>query len=116
MLAKKFRLAGYKIPQVVKSTKSVFSKFFKVKFLRLDSPNPQFCFLVSKKNFKKAVDRNLIKRRLTEVVNDKINQFPQNYAFIFFINKEITNCQFTEIEKQVNELIIAVNQVLSKNR
>lgn len=65
----------------------------------------QSSFSVSKRNFKKAVDRNLIKRRMRESFRlnkadfyDQINSSNQQLAVMFvFIGKEILS--YSDIEK-----------------
>jgi ribonuclease P protein component len=69
-----FSLKKHEILRSKKSIKELFnsgSSFilypFKVQYLPdFNSPNNQVLFSVSKRNFKKAVDRNLLRRRIRE--------------------------------------------------
>lgn len=70
----------------------------------LDSNESKFVFAVSKKKFKRAVDRNRIKRLMREVVRkEKING--KNIAFIF-IGKELPT--YNEVEKSIKSIINAI--------
>lgn len=58
------------IEQLFKQGKSTFIYPFKILYIPLDQPAkvcPQILISVSRRNFKHAVDRNLIKRRIREV-------------------------------------------------
>tara|TARA_B110000444_G_scaffold78899_1_gene74604 strand:- start:52664 stop:53014 length:351 start_codon:yes stop_codon:yes gene_type:complete len=68
-------------------------------------------YTVSKKNFNRAVDRNLIKRRIKAGVNIEKNSFfdnclPGNYLFIY-LGKEISSSSilFTNIQLVIKKLI-----------
>jgi ribonuclease P protein component len=69
-------------------------------------PLPQVLFSVSKRSFKRAVDRNLIRRRMKEVyrLNKSFlaNHFPPYIAFIY-VAKEILPYQ--SIEKSIKSVL-----------
>lgn len=70
----------------------------------LDSNESKFVFTVSKKKFKRAVDRNRIKRLMREVVRkEKING--KNIAFIF-VGKELPT--YNEVEKSIKLILSRV--------
>jgi len=56
-----------------------------LKYLKLDQKEFFFGVSVPKKNFKSAVDRNLIKRRLKEVVRKSVKSNPLNSGVSFFL-------------------------------
>jgi ribonuclease P protein component len=67
----------------------------------LESNESKFIFTVSKKKFKRAVDRNRIKRLMREVVaKSEINN--KNIAFIF-TGVELPT--YTEVELSINKII-----------
>ncbi len=81
---------------------------FKASWLLVDEATQfpaQILFSVSKKRFKHATDRNLIKRRMREAYRlnkqkylyDTLNSTNKNIVFsLGFIGKEITEYDFTE--------------------
>ncbi len=71
-----------------------------------DAPMPQVLFSVSKRNFKRAVDRNRIKRQMREVYRlSKAIYFPKGtvnpylLAFIYNAKKKIP---YKVVEKKLN--------------
>lgn len=74
------RLCSIKdIEELFSKGSSTFLYPFKILYLHCDNkpPYPQVLFSVPKKNFRKAVDRNRIKRQLKEI-------YRQNKGLIFF--------------------------------
>jgi ribonuclease P protein component len=64
-----------------------------------EPPVAQLLFSCSKRNFKKAVDRNLVKRRMREAYRKHKQGLPQNSYFLIayiYIAREIFPYQFLE--------------------
>ncbi|XLS29223.1 ribonuclease P protein component [Flavobacteriaceae bacterium M23B6Z8] len=73
-----------------------------------NAPLAQAGFSVSKRNFKKAVDRNRIKRLMREAYRYQkpilFNNLSTSYAFMFlYLGKESTD--FKSIEKSMEQLL-----------
>ena len=89
---------------------------FMVKYMRLpddEQETHQVLITVSKRNFKKAVDRNKIKRQLREAYRlnkQQINDLPNKYAiaYIYTLKKMIP---FKDLEK---ELINSLSRLSSE--
>lgn len=72
-----------------------------IKYLATDSK--EFLFAVSSNKFKRAVDRNLLKRRMREAVRSRLNDFkPGLYAIIFSFDKIET---YEEIVKSIEQYV-----------
>ena len=91
---------------------------FKVLYLFEETPifPPQVLFSISKRNFKKAVDRNLLRRRSREAyrlhkhlftARPEATQAPSAIAFMF-IGKEIV--EYVTIEKSMKKLLLRLCQ------
>lgn len=111
-LPKEERLRNKKIiDELFKKGSSYFLYPFKLVYLPLEdsliqTDYPQVLFTISRKNFKKAVDRNLIKRRIKEayrlnkpfILEENKSQNP-HYMAIIYVAKEIL--PFNEIEQKL---------------
>ena len=95
------------ISQLVSHGKTLFKYPFKVWYIpRPDGWEPRYVVSVPKKNFKRAVHRNLLKRRTREAIrlNQKeiLGSFTADYFFVY-IAKEF--CDYSVIEAAVKELL-----------
>ncbi len=118
-----FSLKKHEILRSKKSIKELFengSSFFlypfKVQFLpNPDSQNNQVLFSVSKRNFKKAVDRNLLRRRLREayrlnkniLTTNQKEQFSFSIALIYISKFKLP---YKEIEDKLKQVFIRLNK------
>jgi len=77
------------------------------------SPIHQILISVSKKNFKRAVDRNTIKRRMREAYRLQKQMLPESpglKAGFIYSHKEILD--FEEIKKRMNQCLIKIPKIL----
>lgn len=65
----------------------------------------KFGFIVSKKISKKAVDRNRIRRILSEIVRINLDKFKKGTRVIFLTKQAILGKKMSEIEKEVFKFI-----------
>lgn len=65
----------------------------------------KFGFIVSKKISKKAVDRNRIRRVLSEIIRKNLDRFENGIRVIILTKQEILNKKMNEIEKEVEKFI-----------
>jgi len=63
-------------------------------------------WIISKKISKKAVERNKIKRRLSQVLGPRIGKLKPGARIIFLMKKEILGKSLAEIEKEVDKLVV----------
>jgi len=104
------------IEELFKSGSSFFLYPYKVFFL----PNPstennQLLFSVSKKNFRRAVDRNLLRRRIREAYrlnksildSDEKDSLSLSIALIYISKLKLP---FTDIENKLKQVLIRLNK------
>jgi ribonuclease P protein component len=68
------------------------------------TPNHRVNIVVSKSIFPKAVDRNLLKRRVANIVSNHLKEIPQNKnnkTLFFYFKKNIKNKKHNEIKKEI---------------
>lgn len=104
------------IDRLFKNGESRFKYPFRVLFLFSDSYTedfPQVLISVSKRNFKRAVDRNRIKRLIREAYrlqkNDLVALFPQKPSSIAILYTAKEEIQLEELKKKLY-LIIKLTQ------
>lgn len=73
----------------------------KVSNLLVDDPQSKFTCVISKKVIKKAVQRNLFKRRFFSIVQKKYKELSGNRAVIFFLKKGGEQLSFDDLEKEI---------------
>lgn len=86
-----------------------YNAVFKVFFLKKEEGTSCFAVSVPKKSFKRAVKRNLLKRRTREAIRLNRALLPEGFAadFLFFY-RSLEVCDYTTIEKAVVEAFGAV--------
>ena len=118
-----FSLKKHEILRSKKDIKELFengSSFFLYPFKVHYLPNPsgqnnQVLFTVSNRNFKKAVDRNLLRRRLREayrlnkniLTTDQKEQFSLSIALIYISRFKLP---YKEIEDKLKQVFIRLNK------
>lgn len=76
----------------------------------------KFGFVVGKRLFKRAVDRNLIKRRIREALRlnkDLLQEHEGVAVLIIYRSKKIKT--FVEIDKAMKKLLVSLNSQLESN-
>ena len=107
MLPKKNRLIKEKdFNRIHKFGNFTGEKFLAIKIQKNNSDISRFGFLVGIKISKKAVERNLVKRRLRESVKSKLNIIKSGYDIVFFTKPEIAEKNFKEIDETVSSVLI----------
>lgn len=103
MLASKFRLTGSNSYRRVESEGTVFqSSNFGLAYIKRGDIDPsRFGFVVSTKIAKDAVDRNRIKRVMSEAVRISSIDLEPGYDVVFLAKTTITRVSTSEIMKEV---------------
>ncbi len=102
MLSKNKRVKRSIFPETLQRGKSAYSPFLSLKCLkRSDARESKFSFVVSKAVAKKAVERNLLRRRGYSIIKDNQSKIKGSFTCIFFFKKEAINLSFKELEKDI---------------
>lgn len=102
MLKKDFRITENKDFQIVlKNGRFVHTGNFLLKYIKNTLTNSRFGFIVSTKTFKRAVDRNLVKRRLRETIRLNLGSIKDGYDIVFIIKKPALGVKYGDLEKDV---------------
>jgi ribonuclease P protein component len=75
-----------------------------IKSLRNEKDISRFSFVISTKVDKRAVKRNLVKRRLREIVRLRLKKIRAGYDIVFIAQKGIVDQSYNDLEKQVEFL------------
>lgn len=106
MLKKINRISSRKEFLEIKNKGAInYSPIFGWLSLRNDDDQKKFGFVISKKISKRAVDRNKIKRRLTEVIKKYLDDFSNGTRIVFLAKKEILNKNIKEIEEEIKKCL-----------
>ncbi|MBN1326000.1 ribonuclease P protein component [Candidatus Falkowbacteria bacterium] len=107
MLKKINRLTKKKdIGALMKHGKPVYFLFLIIKYKQNSLPYPRFAIVVSTKVSKKATKRNLIKRRISEIVRLNLAKIAKGYDIVVIVSPKIINnlgktATYEEIEKNL---------------
>jgi ribonuclease P protein component len=85
----------------------LYSPFFGWLIYKENDDLKKFGFIVSKKISKKAVDRNRIRRILSEIVRKNLDKFENGTRLVFLTKQEILGKKMTEVEKEINKFLIS---------
>jgi ribonuclease P protein component len=109
MLAKKFKLTGSKDFKRVEEEGTVFqSKNFGIAILdRKDETPSRFAFIVSTKIAKDAVDRNRLKRIMSEAVRLSSIDIVNGFDAVFLAKPSILKFPTSEVMKEVRDALLA---------
>lgn len=104
MLASRFRLPGYLVPEVKKRGK--FYPFASFALLLLKKPEEKFsrfAVILSLKFSKKAVVRNKVKRKILDSIRLLLPKIKPGFLVVFLPKKILIEKSFGEIQKEVEK-------------
>ncbi len=117
MLSKKNRADKKLVERVFKEGKFVNSPNLTFKFIKNTDVIPKISFVVPKTVSKKAVDRNLLRRRGYAILKKYFTLFPIGFAGVIVFgkkSKEIFSGRKNKIRKPVKELEKEIKNLLNK--
>ena len=108
MIASVYRLRGNSFKEVLDKGKMVQSDSFGISFVkREDEEVPRFGFIVSTKVSKEAVQRNRIKRALSEAVRFMTSDIKSGYDVVFLAKQRAARSSTDVLMNEVREAIKA---------
>jgi len=99
------RITSTEFDSVLKRGKTYVSPSFSLSFSK--SLALQLAIVVSKKVSKKAVVRNKNRRRVRHAIK-KLEKELSTGAFIIFLRKDLSRATFSDIEKEIRDLLLKV--------
>ena len=104
MLKRENRIRSKKeFAEIKNEGRVLYSPLFGFLNYKKDDDLKKFGFIVSKKISKRAVDRNKIRRILSEVVRKNLEKFENGTRIVFLTKKEILGKKMEEVEKEVKK-------------
>jgi ribonuclease P protein component len=107
---KKYRLRGREFEEVLKKGKGFRVNGLVLKLI-LKEKGKKFGFLISKKILKKAVQRNKVKRRLREILRERVEDIKDGVRIVFVALKGLEEKEFLEL-KEIFEKILKKSKIL----
>ncbi|MEK7167334.1 MAG: ribonuclease P protein component [Patescibacteria group bacterium] len=106
MLQKQHRLIKDKDFKIIfQRGRSFFIKEFGIKFLKNNLDISRFGFVISNKIAKKANKRNLIKRRLREIIRKNLPNIATGFDVVIMARPEIKELKFSEMKEKIEEAL-----------
>ena len=105
MLKKKLRVSKQVFKEAFKKGRFLSSLYLSLRFFRENSlQSSKFSFTVPKSVSKKAITRNLLKRRGYSAVK-KLKNINNSYVLIFSFKKGGEKASFSELETEIENLL-----------
>lgn len=106
MLHKKYRLCLEKdFERVFQKGRKIYSKFLGLRYKENQLECPRFAFLVSNKISKRAVDRNLLKRRLRVMAEKIVPKIQISYDVIVITMPGAQKLDFSGLTREFYDLL-----------
>jgi len=106
MLNKKLRVSKQVFNNAVKKSKILSSPRLFLRVFKETRPiHSKFSFTISKSVSKKAIIRNLLKRRGYSIIRKNLKKLKNSYICIFSFKKGSEKATFKEIEEEITSLL-----------
>ena len=109
MLPKSNRLKSDEdFKNVFKNGKTSENQFFRVKFLKNQKNLSRFGFIISTKLLKKAVSRNIFKRRLRVICRSLLQDLKSNFDIVIWPKTNSISLNYRDLADYLRELMISI--------
>ncbi len=105
MLPKKQRLTKKRLAYVFRKGQRFGNAHLNVRFIKNFQPHSRFSITVSAKISKKAVERNLLRRRIYEIIRLNPGVLPQKYDIALITKPSILTLNFENLKKTTLHLL-----------
>jgi len=110
LLKKPYRIIKNKeYKDILNSGRFLRNRFFLLKFKPNNLKNSRFGIVVSTKVSKKAVDRNLVKRRVREIIRANLENIKDGFDVVLVMKKESLGLNYSEIEHNIVNSLCEAN-------
>ena len=115
MLSRERRINTALFKKVLDNGRGYYFIFFSVKVLKLSDQNEsKFAFIAPKKNFKRAVQRVLLRRKGYNIINSEYENIKTAFAIMFFLKKGVEKLKFKDFKKEIMIALKEINILNSK--
>lgn len=90
---------------IFKNGKGLENQFLRVKFFKNNINHSRFGFVISVKVLKKAVARNILKRRLRNIVGSFIENLKPGLDIVIWPKKNSVSINYKDLRNSLEELI-----------
>ena len=91
------------IKEIFKKGKTLNSEFFRIKYFFDGTDSKRFGISAASKVFKKAVERNLVRRRLSEIIRKNLSRINPGLKAMIMVKKNVLTEKSLKIEKDLLE-------------
>ncbi len=109
MLPKKQRLTKKNLAYLFRKGKTVGNTHLNIRFMKNTRLFSRFSITVSTKISKKAVERNLIRRRVYEIIRLNLGTLPQKYDIALITKPSILKLNFANLKKTTLHLLKTIH-------
>jgi ribonuclease P protein component len=111
MIPQKLRLIRSRIEHIFfKGKKLNPDNYISAKYLHSPDSDSHFCVIVSSKTAPKAVQRNLLRRQIYEIIRENLNLLAHQYDIAIICKKDSTVLSFNSVQKKIINLFKLINQ------
>lgn len=106
MLKKKNRIISSVIfKEIFTKGKTRENECFKIIFKKNDLGYPRYGIVVSAKNSKSAVQRNVLKRRIRNILKNSLLVFSKGFDIVIITKKDCLSMNFSKLKESFDELL-----------
>jgi len=91
--------------RIMRRGRAIASGDFLLKYVKTDGSQSRFGFMISAKVSKKATERNILKRRMREIIRGGSEIIGGGYDLVFIARKSALDLTFLELKSETIRLL-----------